>query len=713
MFCDSELFNETYNVWRNDRNYDLTRQTKGGGVLIAVKNTIHARGNPSWSSSAEDLWVTLFIPRTRTTTATHIHLCSVYLCNQAEGNSFNVQLANFQNQLLTLINTYKDDKFLVLGDFNLSEIQWVSSSSEDGLIPHNLTKQIYFDFADNINMCSLKQYNHVTNNIGRILDLVLSNDSVSVFQCATPLVPEDSPHKAICVVPSLDFKPLSPQKTEFYCFKRANYDKIRKILSEVDWEEIVCSGDINEALDSFYKIIYKLRDEFVPKCKSRNVKYPPWYTSSLIRMIKEKFKFFRKFKVYGNKSDEASFRVLRERVDATERECYDNYMNNIEQSICTNPKKMFSYVLDRRKRGTIPSIMTFEDKSCTKGDDISELFSDYFYTTFLSNSSPSSQMPPPSSNPAFELGNLEVSCKQVYELLKSLDLKKSSGPDHLPAEFIVACAFELSLPISLLFKRSFNEGLVPLKWKTAYVSPIHKKGSRENVENYRPISKLSLFAKVLERLVFTQVYKTFSSAFDQCQHGFLKARSTVTNLAVLNDYISEQMVQGNQVDVIYMDYTKAFDRIDHCILLKKLTALDDMKIFGIANNKRDALRIQEDLYRLDDYCTVYKLDLNVSKCFYMHYTTKPTPFPHTYILKQEPLSVVNETNDLGVFHDSKITFVPHIDQAIIKASKALGFIIRTAKPFKTILNMVHKFGTQCMLNTLIELKGFSGSLHDI
>ncbi|VVD00468.1 unnamed protein product [Leptidea sinapis] len=65
-------------------------------------------------------------------------------------------------------------------------------------------------------------------------------------------------------------------------------------------------------------------------------------------------------------------------------------------------------------------------------------------------------MPPPSSNPAFELGNQEVSCKQVYELLKSLDLKTPSGPDHLPAEFIVACAFELSLPISLLFKRSFN-----------------------------------------------------------------------------------------------------------------------------------------------------------------------------------------------------------------------------------------------------------------
>ncbi|VVC94092.1 unnamed protein product [Leptidea sinapis] len=81
-------------------------------------------------------------------------------------------------------------------------------------------------------------------------------------------------------------------------------------------------------------------------------------------------------------------------------------------------------------------------------------------------------------------------CKQVYELLKPIDLKKNSGPDHLPAEFIVA--IELSLLVSLLFKISFQEGLVPLKLKTAYISPLHKKGSSENVENYRQLYNIQI-----------------------------------------------------------------------------------------------------------------------------------------------------------------------------------------------------------------------------
>lgn len=161
----------------------------------------------------------------------------------------------------------------------------------------------------------------------------------------------------------------------------------------------------------------------------------------------------------------------------------------------------------------------------------------------------------------------------MYRHLKSLDLSKTAGPDALPATFIVNCADELTEPVTLLFRRSLSDGIVPSLWKSAFISPIHKKGAKDNVKNYRPISKLCLLAKVLERIVYNQLYSAVISSLDPRQHGFLKGRSTVSNLVLFTEFISEQMDKGHQVDAIYTDFSKAFDRIDHKVLLTKLLGL--------------------------------------------------------------------------------------------------------------------------------------------
>lgn len=183
---DDELFDDRYCVWRRDRDYALTGQVRGGGVAIAVRRDILADAQPQWQSSAEDLWVTI---RLRRNPNKNLHICVLYLCEKVFGNSFSSQLSNFLDTLENFMSNRSDDTFLVLGDFNMSAIEW---------IPYNEELQAFctqgshvISFIDTINMCNLRQFNSIGNLYNRILDLVLCNAKiVTVSRCLDSLIPK-------------------------------------------------------------------------------------------------------------------------------------------------------------------------------------------------------------------------------------------------------------------------------------------------------------------------------------------------------------------------------------------------------------------------------------------------------------------------------------------------------------------------------------------
>lgn len=111
---------------------------------------------------------------------------------------------------------------------------------------------------------------------------------------------------------------------------------------------------------------------------------------------------------------------------------------------------------------------------------------------------------------------------------------------------------------------------MPKQWKKAYVCPIFKSGDITNVTNYRPISLLSNFAKVFETLLYKQLFSSLKCYISPQQHGFVEKRSTITNLACFSQYVSDSIDSRGQVDTIYTDFCKAFDQIDHFVLLDKL-----------------------------------------------------------------------------------------------------------------------------------------------
>ncbi|XP_026744752.1 uncharacterized protein LOC113506092 [Trichoplusia ni] len=572
---NSELFDNRYIVWRRDRDYGSTGQTRGGGVLIATRRDLSTIHQPLFQSTAEDLWLTIRLKNLNT--RSYINLCVIYLCKQNLGISFSTQVSNFLLNLnRTVMNNNNNDTFLVLGDFNMSGINWLPSDNLF-LVPSNIHSHDEYSFTDELNALNLQQYNGVLNGHGKILDLVLSNNLVTVSEWSESLVPIDAYHPALLVnVDFLEVTLLECAPRIRYLYDKGDYDTINDSVRLMDWEREFSNRTIDESVDFFNIFLSDLQTKYIPQKTSRNKLYPVWYSTSLIKCIKEKYKYLKKFKLYGNKSDELTFKLLRERVKLLASECYASYLKITEDSIKVIPKHFWSFVKNRHNSNAVPSTLTYENQIMSSGVSICEAFSKYFLSNFLnpSNDNPnihSSVLP--IGSVSSEISNVMINTDYVHKLLAQLDTSKAAGPDSISPNLLTRCSSSLAYPVSLLFKKSLSSCVVPKQWKSAFITPIHKKGAKTLITNYRPISKLCLLAKVLERVVYNQVYAALRNSMSPLQHGFLKGKSTVTNLVLLNDYITEVMDGGGQVDVVYTDYSKAFDRIDHRILISKINTM--------------------------------------------------------------------------------------------------------------------------------------------
>ena len=133
------------------------------------------------------------------------------------------------------------------------------------------------------------------------------------------------------------------------------------------------------------------------------------------------------------------------------------------------------------------------------------------------------------------------------------------------------CDGNFSPPCSL-FNKSLKIGRLPDEWKKSDVTPVHKKDLKENVSNYRPISLLCVISKVMERCIHDRIYPIFSKLIDRNQHGFIKKRSCVTQLLSVLPDVGKNLDNNKQVDMIYLDFSKAFDSVDHVTLIQKLYA---------------------------------------------------------------------------------------------------------------------------------------------
>ncbi len=162
----------------------------------------------------------------------------------------------------------------------------------------------------------------------------------------------------------------------------------------------------------------------------------------------------------------------------------------------------------------------------------------------------------------------------VYRKLK-LKISSSSGPDHFSSRFLSDFSAPLCTPLSILYTKSMESGAVPQDWRDANVTPIFKKGSKNNPSNYRPISLTSIPCKVTESIIKDGVvnYLLRYRLIKSSQHGFMSNKSCTTNLLKFLEKITNIVDGGYAANVVYLDFSKAFDKVPHTRLLKKMENL--------------------------------------------------------------------------------------------------------------------------------------------
>jgi len=171
---------------------------------------------------------------------------------------------------------------------------------------------------------------------------------------------------------------------------------------------------------------------------------------------------------------------------------------------------------------------------------------------------------------------VSVTEDQVLQTLLKLKPDKSPGPDNIHPMFLRETAYNIALPLTLIFRKSLDEGVLPEECKCANITPIHKKGLRSEAENYRPISLTSAVCKVLETIVKKQMTTYLDSEgifITNHQHGFVRGRSCLTTLLQVFEDWTSNLDEGYGVDIIYLDYKEAFDTVPHKRLVNKLEHL--------------------------------------------------------------------------------------------------------------------------------------------
>jgi len=186
----------------------------------------------------------------------------------------------------------------------------------------------------------------------------------------------------------------------------------------------------------------------------------------------------------------------------------------------------------------------------------------------------------------------------IAKRLYKLNVNKSGGPDSLHPRILKECSQQIAEPVKMIFDCSLKSSSLPIDWRSGTVSPIYKKGSRRHINNYRPVSLTCVLCKIMESIVRDNLINYFlrENYLSNKQYGFIKGRSTVTQLLEVLDKWTECLEKGGQIDAIYMDLEKAFDKVSHSLLLQKLKSYNiNDKILnwikGFLINRRQRVRV--------------------------------------------------------------------------------------------------------------------------
>ena len=561
---ESELFpTNIYKVFRLDRSVkthpiDPNNPSKfrknGGGVLIGIRRDLDIVSTKlEIQCAGEILGVTLTFNDGR----------KVILCSYYRVGTLGVENHDACRDFIKKARSRRGVKGIVLaGDLNMPKIDWENYSSTENI------DRLFLDSFTNLELEQL--INVPTHTRGNILDLLLTDKPVLISDLAVSdkNLPCKSDHFSVSFNINSKFKRIKVPKREVYNYKRANWNALNSSLNSTDWD-IELQGDVQEAWCSFKRILFTLMDQHIPKIKIGGVSQPSWFDAETHQLCREKERLHQKYKGTVdpnlNLSRYIKFSVARKTIkNVVSQKMGNSFEDEDDSGLIT--KKFWSYVKATANSTRIPELVYLENTFKSNSLDQSELFNTFFYNQFSEASTYDIVIDHNNSDDF----SIDFNESRVYDILSNINPNKAMGPDKIHGRILKSCALPLSKPLSYLFTKSYYGMSIPDEWKAASVVPVHKKGSKSDVQNYRPISLTCIIMKVMERIVRDELMARCGHLIDPRQHGFLKNKSCTTQLVDFCDSVSLSLNNNIRSDVIYFDFAKAFDSVNHDLILTKL-----------------------------------------------------------------------------------------------------------------------------------------------
>jgi len=550
---DSELnIDESYTLFRKDRI--IGDKLRGGGVMLYIKSTLNATIREDITSDVfqESIWCDVKIENEITT----IGIC--YRCPSS--NKFS------DEALYELICKASVGKLMLMGDFNYSEINWAKPESMDDLHP----------FLKCVNDNFLIQHVEEPTRGKNILDLVFTSEENMIENLSVGEHFGTSDHQIV----RWNMLALKEKQKviKSYNYAKGDYETMRYEAELLNWDEIVTGNNVEIDWMQLKLLIAKLRDKYIPY-KIPKAKKSMWVTRAVTKCRRAKNKAWTKYKESGN--NPIAFEKYKEKQRLCQtiiRTAKRNFEQKIAKNVKNDNKSFFAYV--RSKQRTVQKVGPLKNSSgtiVTQDLDAAQLLNNYFSTVFTKEDI--QNIPEPvvifKGDIAIEgLLSMQITSELVEKKLENINVNKCPGLDGIHPRMLFELKKELARPLSVLYNTSLKFGVVPEDWKDAGVIPLFKKGKKSDPQNYRPISLTSLVCKILESLIKDSILTHLSNfcLIRDSQHGFTKSKSCLTNLLEFMEVVTSTLDSGKPVDIIYLDFAKAFDKVPYKRLLKKLKA---------------------------------------------------------------------------------------------------------------------------------------------
>ncbi len=473
-----------------------------------------------------------------------------------------------------LVQTIDDEnkEFYILGDLNANMLDTSNNATKN----LNSIMELY-QLSQTINTPT-----RVTTTSSSLLDVCLTPTPTRLITSQViPIAISD--HYMIFVVRKINIqrKQNSHKKVEIRNLKYFNAESFQADLRGQEWELLDSNLCVDEMWNTWKTLFLNILDRHAPIREKRVKSKPnvPWLTSTIKKQVRERDRL--KSLAIRHKSDNYwnAYKTLRNRVTDALRETKAAYYKGEFEKVKHDPKqawKTVNKILNRKQESREINCLETQRGQISHPAELAECFNNYFtdigpdIAKNIDSGDRNFKDYITTTSSSFNFQT--VSESNVYRLLLSLNPRKSTGIDKIPAKIIRIAAPVITNSLTKIFNMAIISATVPSEWKIARVTPIFKNGPRNQLNNYRPISILPVVSKLFEKVLCEQLqeYLDTQELLSPRQFGFRKSHSTASALLDSTNEWFINMDRGLFNIALFLDLQKAFDTINHDILLAKL-----------------------------------------------------------------------------------------------------------------------------------------------